>query len=155
MKIIMSDKNITKLSSTIYMYNGSIQSDEELVITVPAKARLEVSGDVRAKGSIIVKGGDLHADGNIVSKGSIVCAGELCSENGSISAVTDIRAGELVAAERDINCIDGDINAPAIRCDSLSCNNYDNLVQSAVLMPGKPNDDNWSEYEKMTRLLRQ
>lgn len=155
MKITMNDKNITKLSSTTCSYNGSIQSDEELIIVVPAKMTLEVSGDVRAKGSIVVKGGSLHADGNIVSNGSIVCAGELCSENGSISAVTDIRAGELVAAERDVNCTDGDVNAPAIRCDSLSCNNYDNLVRSAVLTLGSSDDDSWDEYKKMTRLLGQ
>ena len=140
MKIAMDDKNIIELYPTVYTYNGSIQSDEDLVIVVPDKMTLDVNGEVRAKGNIIVEGGSLHADGGIASNGSIICAGALCSEVGCISAVNEIRAGESVTTRLDIICTDGNVYAPVIWCDTLSCNNYDELIQSANVTLGAPDD---------------
>lgn len=140
MKITMDDKKIVKLYPPVYTYNGSIKSDEDLEIIVPDNLCLDVYGCVCTKGNIVVKGGSLHADYEIISGGSIICDGALCSEVGDISAVNEIRAGKSIYTRLNITCTDGSVHAPEIWCDALSCSNYDELMQSAKVTLGAPDD---------------
>lgn len=149
MKITMNHENITCIATDMYVYEGSIHSQDALIIELPKGASLTVNGSVRASGSIVVKNGSLYAEENIGCSGSIICAKELCSYNGNISAVTGIKVGKLISVEFDVSCIEGDIVAPTMRCSSFDCKNAKEMEKHTQIISQPSNEEMDSFFAKI------
>ena len=123
MLINQNSANIKKIAANVFIYEGSISTNEKLYISFPERSALTVKGNVSAKEGITTNHCDLQVYGNITAQ-RIECDGDLGAVDGTIFAPDGIIASGSVSAGKSIFCDNGTIDAAGdIVAEAVYCEN--------------------------------